>query len=734
MSSSVGGVTVSNSTVNTLIGNVNAENLNIYNAREVDGAANLAERHERLARLKRESRARLVERWMAVGLGESMANELADDQTVGTPQRIEAEFPHAGMVALVGEFGSGKSVTAERLHLASIEQAATDPEAPIPVFLEARFIEGKVDAEIRSIASGIGNPEEVGVYLILDGLDEPGSVRALDILGQSRRAILQWPNSHSIITVRPGLELGDTPRINYPEMNAQEVESLLGRVGASRDLQYSESASIGDAMRLPLFALIAAVLDTQDIRMPRSRGALLAAIASKALSKSGNVSDTQVQAGLRKLALLSISRNRRVPVGEVGSQRLIEAMCATHLAVRKGMTISYGLSIFEQYFAGQAILEDGLPEEMLDQSKLGAWQDALVLAVSMGSWRSTSALVEAIAGISPGIASAIVTKSVPPYDYDEDASLISYTECGKMLRHALAVWTSGIAPHGRQLGFTRSDGSVTSLAIGVQGSRLSWGIVSPSASMDLPDIVPAGPEVRDRCIRLGSGVVSSSYSAWPWEWALSQVAHALENALSSQDITIPDIEASQKELDWALAKAIVNQNPMNHRPIPVDIAVEATDRLLERLPNNVQAVSFGKRIYDVELVHNFGDRLCRGQLLISQGCLVRPYPMPDLREQGGSWIWSGYAEEDLRVLVEDVYGNALHIYEALVRANFPKLLSALGIGGALPLRLEGTLVIGRGSEDYAPPNLWSKPVLLNSDAISIARITVQNRLPARDWD
>ncbi|YCK35889.1 NACHT domain-containing protein [Actinomadura sp. ATCC 39365] len=673
---------------------------------------------------------------MAVGLSEAVADALAADSTVGSPERLGTELPATKIVALVGEFGTGKSVTAERLHQASIEQAIADPEAPVPVFLEARFIERRVDAEIRQAADRIGDPEKTGVYLILDGLDEPGPVGALDILSQSRRAILQWPNSRAVITVRPGLDLGDTPCINHPDMTSLEIESLLERVGAGRHLQHPESSSIRDAMRLPLFALIAAVLDRQGVQMPRSRGALLAAIASKALSRSSKIADGHVQTGLRKLALLSISRNRRVPVSEVGNQRLIEAMCDTHLAVRRGMTLSFSLPIFEQYFAGQAILEDGLPRDILDQSKLSDWQDALVLAVSMGSWSSASALLESIASDFPGIASAIVTKSVPQYDREEDTFLPTYIECGNMVRHALAVWVSGILPLGGELGLTRSDGSVTAIAIGVQGSHLSWGIVSPDRDKSMSDIIPAGPEVRDLCARLGSGIVSSSYAAWPWRWTLSQIAYELEKALSSQNAVIPDIEATRNELDWTLAKAIVNQGSINHRPIPVDVVSEALDRLFARLPRNVQAVSFGKRIFARESLEDFDNRLHRGDLRILQGSLSRSYPVPDVESHGGGWIWSGYSDEDLRTLVEDVYTNALHIYEAIVRANFPKLLPTLGIGGALPLRLEGTLVIGRDSADYAPPSLWSKSVLLDSGETSLARISLgaENGVPARDWD
>jgi hypothetical protein len=69
-------------------------------------------RYERFRRAKVLSTARLIEQWRAVGLDENQATALALDESVGTIPEPQA----AGVVVLVGELGSGKSVAGERIH------------------------------------------------------------------------------------------------------------------------------------------------------------------------------------------------------------------------------------------------------------------------------------------------------------------------------------------------------------------------------------------------------------------------------------------------------------------------------------------------------------------------------------------------------------------------------------------------------------------------------------------
>lgn len=721
----IGDIRLENSTGNTFIGNINAESLKIYNAQDPEEGSEDSERSARLSDLAAESNARLVDRWMAVGLREAIAEGLASDESVGSIDRLGSSMPDAKLFAIVGEFGSGKSVTVERLYQKWIREAIEDERKPIPIFLEARFIEGTIDSEIRRVASGIGDPAKTGIRLILDGLDEPGPLRASDLLSQTRRLIRQRPNSQAVITVRPGLELGDLKTVVYPPMTQGEIEILLQRVGVNPNLQYSESASIREAMRLPLFAIIAAVLSGEGAGVPRSRGAFLEALAAKALSKNAGRDIEPLRKSILRLAFLSLSGYSRVAIGEVGDLGRVEALCATRLVTRRGMTVSFALPIFEQYFAGQAILENGIPGDILaSPAQLSHWQDALALGVSMGSWSSSSRIIESIAAHYPGIAAAIVTRAVPNYDDSEETPLPSAQECGQRLRRTLMTWTSELAPLGRRLGFNRNDGSLTSIAVGVQGSHLSWGIVSPEASATLPEVVPAGPETRDLCPTLGSGIVSPHYAAWPWLWSLSQIRDAIERTLRDQSIDISNKKADQ-ERDWALAKALLNRGSANHSPIPKSIAIEALDRLLSRLSENVQAVRFqNRRIVTVSQLSDFRRRLCDGELLALEDSLVRPYPTPDLSPYGSRWIWEGYTEETLRVLVEEVYTNALSIYEDMVAENFPKLLPTLGIGGALPLLLEGVLTFGRDAEEYGSPNLYLKTVLLGQSETSGARIRI----------
>jgi hypothetical protein len=76
----------------------------------------------------------------------------------------------------------------------------------------------------------------------------------------------------------------------------------------------------------------------------------------------------------------------------------------------------------------------------------------------------------------------------------------------------------------------------------------------------------------------------------------------------------------------------------------------------------------------------------------------------------------------LRELVEEVYSDALLIYESLVRENFPKLLTTLGMAAALPVRLEGVLSTRHDPQGWDGPNLWLTRTLLHEGESSSAAI------------
>jgi hypothetical protein len=53
------------------------------------------------------SRGRLVARWVADGVSPELALTLADDDTVGAPERLGRALPATGLAVLAGDFGSG---------------------------------------------------------------------------------------------------------------------------------------------------------------------------------------------------------------------------------------------------------------------------------------------------------------------------------------------------------------------------------------------------------------------------------------------------------------------------------------------------------------------------------------------------------------------------------------------------------------------------------------------------
>ena len=164
----------------------------------------------------------------------SLAEALADDDAVGAMTRLGSDLPSTGLVVLEGDFGSGKSVTAERIYVADNAAALDDPSAPLPVYLAANFLTGSLTDAVRAAAERLGDLNRNGLRLVLDGLDEPGQGRASELLNEARALISTWPSTRIVLTARPGLPLNrDELKFTYPPFSDDEV-AALGRTPGKR--------------------------------------------------------------------------------------------------------------------------------------------------------------------------------------------------------------------------------------------------------------------------------------------------------------------------------------------------------------------------------------------------------------------------------------------------------------------------------------------------------------------
>jgi len=145
------------------------------------------QRHEALLERASACRGRLIARWVSVGVSASLAEELTDDPNVGGCRpEVRSRLKEKRFVVLEGDFGSGKSVSAERWHAEALETALHDEHAAVPVYLEAQAVKNSLIEAVRAEAKDLGDPRSVGVRLVLDGLDESGTTSASPYMATMR--------------------------------------------------------------------------------------------------------------------------------------------------------------------------------------------------------------------------------------------------------------------------------------------------------------------------------------------------------------------------------------------------------------------------------------------------------------------------------------------------------------------------------------------------------------------
>jgi len=422
------------------------------------------------------SRGRLVARWVAAGVSPELAQALADDDNVGVPTRLGEDLPDSGLVVLEGDFGSGKSVTAERIHQMDVRAATGHEVAPVPVYLMAKAVADSLAGAVRTAAEGIGDPRRSGVRLVLDGLDEPGPARATELLEEARSLVFTWPGSRVIATARPGLSVQGNERVAYPPLDDDEAATLAGRLGAAQWSLGSDSEAVRVMLRLPLFLIVAVLRQHAGAEVPRSQGTFLDALATAALERAHLRTEEASQA-LQSLARLTVTQGGAVASAELGGAAIVSAVLETRLVVRDGRALRFSLPVVEQYFAARSALETGIEGlDLGDLQVLDRWRDALTLAVTIGSWQQVSALLDILAPRHPGLASLLVASAVPASTAASDTGLPSQPECARRLHHALSAWLTSLGSVGKLLGLTGNDGRLRTMGTYVDANRVYAGL------------------------------------------------------------------------------------------------------------------------------------------------------------------------------------------------------------------------------------------------------------------
>lgn len=684
-----------------------------------------------LEELAAASRTRLIQRWHAVGVPVATAAAFADDPQVGALPVEVAALPEFGVVVLEGVLGAGKSVAAERQHQQDIAAASTDARAPIPVRLAAKDIQDNLIDAATYAARLLGDPAVRGVRLVVDGLEEPGPIRGAELLSQA----LSWTASAAgarwriLATARPGLEVEAELRKTMPELTGDEAAALMDRLGGDGSAVQS-SPMVRSVLCRPLFAIIGARIQQDHGRLPHSPIAFLDALVTRALRDVGSVKEARSERLIQQLAAACLSGGGLAAAADVGSPGETQALLETRLVVRHGNRhLMFALPVLEQYFAGQALLATGVPDEVMQSMELlDRWRYGLAMAIASGGWESVRRVIEPLLRSHPGVAAWATHEALPHTAPSREDPIPDLTAdvVSRRLQGALDSWTRALRPAGGHvLLHMNGTGSVT-VDAGVNGNELWLHILRRDGKHTPGLTIPATERWTEprgvRPLAGWFGSVATDYGAWPWQTTLALLASRLGDLCIHREFDLTNCDAYTRERLWLAGADLLHLPAGRFTPLrgadvyqALHTRVYGTSR---RLP--VRS-TFGRRFTGrrAELLR-LDEELSSGRWTDSQGMLHHPYTLPDReRMPQVEWVWDTYSAENLRLRTEQILTAAVEIYTALVDTWFPHLKETLGLASAAPATLIADLYTSPLGGTYDPPLMRLKLRPSSSNSITV---------------
>lgn len=376
--------------------------------------------------MERGSLARCAERWRAAGLSEEEAYALAADATVGAPGPRLRGLLQRRVSVLVGEVGAGKSLTLDRLFQRCIVRLREDPDTPLPAFVEAWEVGGRLEDEVVRKTSTLDNPRRRGAAIFVDGVEEAGRGQAARLLRESRILANTWPNTTVMIAGRPIWELDRAnEKIEVPALTSEETKALIERVSGQElrvAVTYGWPSSVKEAVKRPLFAILVGVnLRDRKFGNPRSTGELLSGLVDKALEGA----DEEVELEqLRHLAVASVDQGGGpVRAADVATTAEVRRLRGTGLVFERSGAVGFSLQILNEWFAAQA-LETGLVDTRnlaSDPARLERWRYPLMIAVGTFGFQRVKNMIDPIViRAAPAFASQVVQEGLVGRGLSED--------------------------------------------------------------------------------------------------------------------------------------------------------------------------------------------------------------------------------------------------------------------------------------------------------------------------
>ena len=436
-------------------------------------------RSKRLRETQSLSVAKCKAMWIASGVPEKLAEELARDGHVG----CVLEFPSTGIQIVEGVQGSGKTLASHRLFQQATSRALKDSSHPFPIFLAARDLQGSLTEFIEKECKGFSDPFTQGVFLIVDGLDEKGFEEGAYLLQQASAYVDANPRATVLLTTRPfprPQTVGE--QLTLPALDDDQMVALINRIsGYELKLNHIRAwpFSMREAARYPLFCvMIGSTLRDNPELIYSSKRRLIGQLAEDALKDARDNSD-DLDRLLHKLAVCSTSSGKRVRLSDIDKMwRKQKLLTKSRLVTESSGTVDFTLPIFREWYAARAILEGSIAMDELGRIP-DRWLVPLSIALNSGDESLVETVMGHLASNDPGLASQLIYEKRLDQEWfyrdlqGEGTSLGTAIEVGKKILHAMAVWEQGLGRLYQVIGPVNSDGTTKRLGIGLKGRDTS---------------------------------------------------------------------------------------------------------------------------------------------------------------------------------------------------------------------------------------------------------------------
>jgi nucleoside phosphorylase len=668
------------------------------------GGGGGGDRKKILESILRSSIARCVERWQALGVVRPLAVELAKESPIGAPGPSLLPSIAAPLKILVGEMGIGKSLRLERWHQQCITRALQDPNAPVPVYIEAAGDVVSVEKEIDRRAAGLGDWRALGATLALDRIERAGPSGAEELLKECRRLVTAYPGSAALLASRPLLRLQVEENVGVKELSEPDTVALMSRFAGhelSPHIMHDWPESLRAAIRRPLFAILTGLDIAQRPGRTRSVGGLISRLVEQAL---GGHSPTEGQL-LRRLAVKCIDAGyASVRAGDVAEPDAIGSILDSNLVVARNGTLRFSLDVLTDWFAAHALTEGEITVDTFctDPERLERWRYALAIAVGTFSHEVATRILRPIASASPAFASQVIDEGMDRYAFPYDPELPAAPpalESGEKIHETMEAWKKGLGSLARLVMPVDQKGELLPIGVASNGPGVSVSWNGENRGLPPVSKLPAATNIMALAQQGWMNLHwarPASVSAWAWSWSLSELSGRLKQVIERHALPLLPGPLLDEEI-WHQAIVLCRIGSLFTAAIPLD---DLRARIQPFGPR-CRLGHWNGRSYDFAELREAIERLA--ELKVTE--LNCPWPGRD--RDGGRYVWSSYSPARLCERAQQVMAGALKAYSQLVEAYFPRFVNRLPLAGLMPVHLIGHfLSLDPGGGDAGPWLQW----------------------------